>query len=88
MLMYILLDSVVELTLGIICGSVPYLPALFRQSSARFSPAARLRDLHSKYWTRLRSSDSERLHHDQSSLKKPEQKNIQVETNILGSIQG
>jgi hypothetical protein len=84
----ITLSTVIELTLGIICGSVPYLPAIFRRHSAQFSPAAKLRELHSKYWTRLRSTDSERLPHVQSSSKEPKQKKVQVETRILGSIQG
>ena len=82
--------SVVEDVLGVICSSVPYLPALFRRHSPKISHITYL--LRRLLWSReskakerydlpLRENDNL----DPDVIHAP---NVQVETHVIGSVKG
>lgn len=82
--------SVVEATIGVICGSVPHLPAYFRRHSAKFSSIANLLQ-RIRFGYRAGSKES----HEKQPLgvgnpgsKESTPQHHQVETDVLGTIQG
>ena len=82
--------SVVEATIGVICGSVPQLPAYFRRHSAKFSRIANLRQrIRSGYRNGFKKSYvNRRLDAGNPGPKESTPQNHQVETEVLGTIQG
>ncbi|KAL2050957.1 hypothetical protein ABVK25_008856 [Lepraria finkii] len=81
--------AVVEAAIGVVCGSVPHLPAFFRRHSPKFSRVTHLlQELRSSY--RIRSKKSYEKQPHSIRKYKPKEKisqKLQVETEILGSIQ-
>lgn len=83
-------QSIVEATVGVICGSVPYLPACFRRHSAKFSFITRfLQVIRSGYRSRLkRQQMDQQLDVGDLGSKQTAPRMLQVEAEVLGSIQG
>ncbi|KAF6235751.1 hypothetical protein HO173_005946 [Letharia columbiana] len=79
--------AVVEATAGVICGSVPHLPALFRRYSPQFSCITHL--LRLSYRSRFKKRDANQSPDTRTaSSKRPTQQKLQVDTEVLGSIKG
>ena len=82
--------SVTEASVGVICSSVPYLPALFRHHGAHI--------LHTSHWlygllcgwkSRLKKSPELALHHCRySNPRATALPRMQVDAQVLNSIQG
>ena len=82
--------SVVEATVGVICGSVPYLPAYFRRHSAKFPAVTHiLQRIGSGYRSRFkRKHVKQPLVVGDLGSKETTPRKLQVKTEVLGSIQG
>lgn len=82
--------SVVEATIGVICGSVPHLPPYFRRHSAKFSSIANLlQRIRSGYRTESKKRYVKQpLDVGNPGSKESAPQNHQVETEIFGTIQG
>ena len=82
--------SVVEGTIGVICGSVPHLPAYFRRHSAKISRIADLlQRVRSGYRTGYKKRyEKQSLDVGNHGLKESTPNDPRVETRVLGSIQG
>lgn len=81
--------SVVELSVGVICSSVPHLPALFRQQRLGLSRirSALYHLVHGSSQQSKRSSDLP-LHEYECVTEESKSENFKVNTEVLGSIQG
>jgi hypothetical protein len=84
-----MLYRVVEMSVGVICGSVPWLPALVKRYKPFSRVASMIRLLHPNSWAASKKSSElspgkfDRVGSNSSTPEK-----MRVETRVLGSIKG
>jgi hypothetical protein len=84
-----MLYRVVEVSIGVICGSVPWLPALVKRYNPFSRLASMIRVLRPSNWaTSQKSSELLPGNFDRVSSDSATAENRRAETRVLGSIQG